>query len=278
MRPLGVVKLVPQVAKSAVNLVLSRRASGSGSAGAIPFTAPRVPFNGTISPDRIVSLVDVALDDIKAVKNAVGGTFNDAVIAICGGAFRHYLLQRDALPDTSLIAVIPVSVRDDDDVTAANRTSAMFTTLATDLADPLERLEAVRQANLVGKADHQAVGGELLFQAAELAPPNTTSLIARVYSAARLADVHPVVHNVVISNVAGPPIQIYLAGARLEGVFPLGPVLEGPGLNITIVSYKDRVGFGLIACRTQMPDVADLAAAVPVALTELLDAARATAG
>jgi hypothetical protein len=166
-------------------------------------------------------------------------------------------------------------VREDDDISAANRTSAMFTTLATDVEDPLQRLEVVRQANLVGKADHEAVGGELLFQAAELAPPNTTSLIARVYSATRLADVHPVVHNVVISNVAGPPIQIFLAGARVEGVYPLGPVLEGPGLNVTIVSYRDQVGFGLIACRERMPDVAALAAAVPVALAELLDAAGA---
>src|SRR4051794_35920993 len=97
MRPLGVAKLVPQVAKSAVNLVMSRRTSGGGS-GAIPFTAPRVAFNGTISPERIVSLVDVALDDIKAVKKAAGGTFNDAVIAICGGAFRRYLATRRALP------------------------------------------------------------------------------------------------------------------------------------------------------------------------------------
>jgi WS/DGAT/MGAT family acyltransferase len=278
-RPLGIAKLLPTVARSAVSLVRSRQEkAGEGQSGAVPFSAPRAPFNGRISPQRSVAFADVALTDIKAVKNAVGGTFNDAVIAICGGAFRHYLLERDALPDTSLIAVIPVSVRDDDDVTAANRTSAMFTTLATDLEDPLERLEVVRQANLVGKADHEAVGGDLLFQAAELAPPNTTSLIARIYSAARLADVHPVVHNVVISNVAGPPIQIYLAGGKLEGVFPLGPVLEGPGLNITIVSYKDRVGFGLIACRKQMPDVADLAAAVPVALAELLEAAHAAAG
>ena len=275
-RPLGMAKLVPTVARSAVSLVRSRQQkSGAGEAGAVPFAAPRAPFNGRISPDRAVAFADVALADIKAVKDAAGGTFNDAVIAICGGAFRSYLLDRDALPDSSLIAVSPISVRDADDISAANRTSAMFTTLATDVEDPLERLAVVRQANAVGKADHQAVGSNLLFQAAELAPPNTTALIARIYSAARLADVHPVVHNVVISNVAGPPIQIYLAGAKLRTVLPLGPVLEGPGLNITVVSYLDRVGFGLIACRERMPDVADLAKAVPPALEELLTAARA---
>jgi WS/DGAT/MGAT family acyltransferase len=275
MRPLGVVKLVPQVAKSAVNLVLSRRASGGGGSGTLPFTAPRVPFNGTISPDRIVSLVDVALDDIKAIKKAAGGTFNDAVIAICGGAFRRYLDARGELPDSSLIAVVPVSVRSDDDTQAANRTSAMFTSLGTDIDDPVKRLESVRSANDVGKADQKALGDELIVQAAELASPNVTSLIARLYSTARLADLHPVVHNVVISNVAGPPIQIYFAGAKVDRVFPLGPVLEGPGLNITVVSYRDRVGFGLIACKERMPDLADLAAQVAPAVDELLAATKA---
>jgi WS/DGAT/MGAT family acyltransferase len=277
MRPLGVAKLLPQVAKSAVNLVMSRRASGSGTSGALPFTAPRAPFNGTIGPDRVVSLVDVALEDIKAVKNAAGGTFNDAVIAICGGAFRHYLEARGELPDSSLIAVVPVSVRGEDDNQAANRTSAMFTSLGTDIDDPLERLESVRGANDIGKADQKALGDELIVQAAELASPNVTALIARLYSTARLADLHPLVHNVVISNVAGPPIQIYFAGAKVERIFPLGPVLEGPGLNITVVSYRDRVGFGLIACKERMPDLDDLAAQVAPALEELLEAARATA-
>ncbi|MDT7539626.1 MAG: diacylglycerol O-acyltransferase / wax synthase [Actinomycetota bacterium] len=271
MRPLGVAKLVPQVAKSAVNLVLSRRAKG-GTSGAIPFTAPRVPFNGTISPERIVSLVDVPLEDIKAVKNAAGGTFNDAVIAICGGAFRRYLEARGELPDSSLIAVVPVSVRSEDDSQAANRTSAMFTSLGTDIDDPVKRLEFVRTSNDVGKADQKALGDELIVQAAELASPNVTSLIARLYSTARLADLHPVVHNVVISNVAGPPIQIFFAGAKVERVFPLGPVLEGPGLNVTVVSYRDRVGFGLIACKERMPDLDDLAAQVAPALDELLAA------
>lgn len=274
-RPLGVAKLVPSVAKSAVNLVLARRSAPSGGgSGAIPFTAPRAPFNGRISPERVVALIDVPLEDVKAVKSAVGGTFNDAVIAICGGAFRHYLEARGELPDSSLIAVVPVSVRGDDDNQAANRTSAMFTSLGTDIADPLERLESVRVANDVGKADQKALGNELIGQAAQLASPNLTSLVARLYTSARLADLHPVVHNAVISNVAGPPIQIYFAGAKVERIFPLGPVLEGAGLNVTVVSYRDRVGFGLIACKQRMPDVADLAAAVPTALQELLAATK----
>jgi hypothetical protein len=153
----------------------------------------------------------------------------------------------------------------------------MFTSLGTDIADPVERYAAVRRANDVGKADHQAVGGDLLVQAAEIAPPNTVSLLARVYSTMRMANLHPVVHNVIISNIPGPPVQIYFGGAPIEGMYPLGPVLEGPALNVTVVSYRDRVGFGFIGCAHRIPDLADLAAAVPGALDELLRAAKASA-
>ncbi len=270
--PWQAVKIVPTVAAAVTKLVRVRTGEGAPSGGAIPFVAPRAPFNGRITPGRVVAFCDVPLADIKAVKAAVGGTFNDAVIALCGGAFRHYLLARDELPESSLIAVVPVSVRGADVTSGANQVSAMFTTLATDVADPRERLEVVRQANTAGKADHEAIGGSLVSQAAELAPPTVTSFVARAYSALRVADLHPVVHNVVISSVAGPPVQIYFAGAAIEGLFPLGPVLEGPGLNITVVSYRDRVGFGFIACSERMPDLADLAAAVPAALAELLAA------
>jgi diacylglycerol O-acyltransferase len=276
-RPLHTVRLLPSAVKAVAGLV-SHRAGGDASGGAVPLNAPRAPFNGAITPGRVVSLVDVPLDDVKAVKAAVGGTFNDAVIALCGGALRRYLAKRDELPDSSLIAVIPVSVRGGEDDTAANRVSAMFTSLGTDVADPLERLKVVRQANQVGKGDHAALGNELIMRVGELAPPNTTTAIARFYSALRLADLHPVVHNVVVSNVAGPPIQIYLAGAKVEGLYPLGPVLEGPGLNVTIVSYRDRVGFGLIECSDRLPDLADLAAEFPAALEETLAAIADRAG
>lgn len=274
-RPLAVVKLLPTAARSVSRLVSTRRQESSGGGGAVPFVAPRAPFNGRISPRRVVAFADIPVDDVKAVKSALGGTFNDVVIALCGGAFRSYLAARDELPSSSLIAVCPVSVRTDS--TAGNAVSAMFTTLATDQEDPLERYAAVRRANDVGKADHQAVGGDLLVQAAEIAPPNTISFLARMYSTMRMANLHPVVHNVIISNIPGPPIQIYFCGAPIEAMYPLGPVLEGPALNITVVSYRDRVGFGFIGCAHRIPDLPDLAAAVPGALDELLRAAKASA-
>ena len=274
LRPLKMARLVPTTVKAVAGIVGHRRSTADTSGGAIPLTAPRLHFNGSITAGRIVSYVDVSLADVKAIKSAAGGTFNDAITGICGTAFRRYLDKRGELPDSSLIAVIPVSTRGDDDE-GGNRVSAMFTTLATDEPDDVKRLELVRQANTVGKGDQAAMGNDLLQRVGEVAPPNTTAAVARFYSALRLADRGPVVHNVVISNVAGPPFAIHLAGAKVEGLYPLGPVLEGPGLNITVVSYVDRVGFGLIACSENMPDLADLAAEFPAAVAELLDAIAA---
>lgn len=274
--PLNLTRVVPSAVKAVSRLISHRAGEQDTSGGAVPFVAPRAPFNGRITANRVVAYADVALADVKRIKALAGGpTFNDVVVAVCGGALRRYLLGSGQLPDSSLIAVVPVSVRGTDD-TSANAVSAMFTTLATDTDDPRERLAAVRQANAVAKGTQAAVGDALLMQAAELAPPTVTTVLARAYSGLRLADLHPVVHNVVLSNVPGPPIPIYLDGATVVGLYPLGPVLEGPGLNITVVSYADRVDVGLIACKDRLPDLDRLAACIPAAVEELLEALAPT--
>ncbi|HUR13050.1 MAG TPA: wax ester/triacylglycerol synthase family O-acyltransferase [Mycobacteriales bacterium] len=269
--PVRLLKVVPTAVKAVSNVVTQQLGSADTEGGAMPLTAPRTPFNGRITPKRKVAYADVALADVKAIKNAVGGTVNDAVIAICGGALRTYLDKRGELPTSPLIASCPVSTRGDGD-SSGNSVSAMFTSLATDVADPLERLKAVRQANLVGKDTYKAMGEDLVAQMGQLLPPNITTGLARSYSALRLADFHPVVQNLVISNVPGPQFDIFFAGAKVCGLYPLGPVLEGAGLNVTLVSVGDRLDIGLIACAERMPDLDDLAADFPAAVTELLDA------
>jgi WS/DGAT/MGAT family acyltransferase len=273
-RPWHTARVGISAVKAVTGIVGRRVGDTDTSGGALPLTAPRAPFNGSITPGRAVAYVDLPLADVKAIKSAVGGTFNDAVTAITGGALRRYLLKHDALPESSLIAAVPVSIRGDDTDNAANRVSTMFTSLGTDVADPVERLKAVHQANRVAKGDQKAMGDDLVMRVGEVVPPNTTQALARLYSMLRFADVHPVVHNLVLSNVAGPPIQIYMAGAKVEGIYPLGPVMEGPGLNITVVSYRDRVGIGIIACSERIPDVDDLAAEFPATLEEMLLAVR----
>jgi WS/DGAT/MGAT family acyltransferase len=269
--PVKLIQVVPTAVKAVANVVTQQLGSTDTSGGALPLTAPRTPFNGRITPRRKVAYADVSMADIKAIKNAVGGTVNDAVIAVCGGALRAYLDKRGELPSSSLIASCPVSTRADGD-SSGNAVSAMFTSLGTDIADPLERLKAVRQANVVGKSTHKAMGEGLVSQVGDLLPANITTGLARSYGALRLADFHPVVHNLVISNVPGPQFDIWFAGARVAGLYPLGPVMEGAGLNITLVSVGDRLDIGLISCAERMPDLDDLAADFAPAVQELLDA------
>ena len=269
--PVKALQIVPTAVRAVANVVSHQLGSADTAGGAMPLTAPRTPFNGRISPQRKVAYADISLADVKTIKNAVGGTVNDAIIAICGGALRSYLEKRGELPESSLIASCPVSVRGDDD-TSGNAVSAMFTSLATDVADPLERLKAVRQANLVGKSTHKAMGESLVAEVGDLLPANLTTGLARAYSALRLADFHPVVQNLVISNVPGPPFDMYFSGLRVCGMYPLGPVLEGAGLNVTLVSLGDQIHIGLISCAERMPDLDDFAAEFAPAVQELLDA------
>jgi diacylglycerol O-acyltransferase / wax synthase len=197
------------------------------------------------------------------------------VIAVASGAIRKYLAARDELPDRSLIAAIPVSVHDrTEDKEGTTKVSFMFSSLASDIDDPAERLRVIAETNEGAKKDHDMVGASFLQDWAEHAAPNTFSLAARMYSSMRLSERHPVVHNLIISNVPGPPIPLYFNGAKLVGLYPLGPIMDGAGLNLTVLSNMDSVGFGFISCRELVPDVWDLAEAVPDALAELVAAAN----
>jgi WS/DGAT/MGAT family acyltransferase len=257
-----------------VGKLANRRGRGAPGMPA-PFRAPRTSFNATVTAHRIVAYTDVRLDDIKAIKNAFGVKVNDVVMAVCSGALRTYLSDRDELPDRSLIAAIPVSVHDrSEGVEGTTKVSIMFSSLASDVDDPAERLRYIAEVNEGAKEDHELVGASMLQDWAEHAAPNTFSLAARMYSSLRLANRHPVVHNLVISNVPGPPIPLYFNGARLKVLHPLGPIMDGAGLNVTVLSNMDSIGFGLIACKELMPELWDLADAIPGAVEELLQAAK----
>lgn len=277
-RPLNVFKLVPQTARSVLNVV-QRRRGGSGGGMATPFTAPRTNFNNSITPHRRVAFATTSLDEVKEIKRAFGTTVNDVVLAICSAALRRYLSGRGELPERSLIATCPVSVRSEDEAetVGSNKVSALFTKLYTEIEDPVERLMAINAINKGAKEEHNAIGADTLQNWAEFAAPTTFSLAARVYSNLRLAQRHPVIHNLVISNVPGPPFPLYFAGAKLVGLNPLGPIMDGAGLNVTVLSYVDNINWGFIACRELMPDLWDLAEAIPDAQSELLKAAQSVA-
>ena len=256
-----------------VGTLVSRRRDPEATVGAVPLTAPPTPWNRSITPHRRMSFTRVSLDDVKRIKNEVGCTVNDVILGLMGGALRRYLQAHDALPEAPLVAVCPVSVRSDTEVGEMNnKVSAMFTSLATDVDDPIERLRRIHEVTKGAKEDHNVLGANLLQDWAEHAAPTTFALAARLYSSMNLSDRHRPIHNVVISNVPGPPFPLYYAGAQLQYTLPMGPVMEGAGLNITVLSYMDNVDIGFMACRELVPDVWSLVDHVGAAMDELLAA------
>ena len=274
LQPLRLARTLPATVRSVIDVARRRRSGPSGMPA--PFSAPRTSFNAAITPHRRVAVANLSLEDVKSVKRAFGTTVNDVVLALCSSALRRYLDRHGELPENPLVAVVPISVRTVDGKSeGANHVSAMFVSLASDVVDPVERLKAIAGGTKGAKEDHNAIGATMLQDWAEFAAPALFARASRLYSSMKLADRHRPIHNVIISNVPGPPFPLYLAGARLVMMCPLGPVMEGAGLNVTVLSYMDSIDVGLIACRELMPDLWNLADAFGEAMDELKEAAKA---
>lgn len=271
-RALSLPRLIGDTVGS-VNRVVQGRRDPNIAVGAAPLTAPRTSWTGPLSTGRTVGFARVPLSDVKAIKTAFGCTVNDVVLALCTGTLRHYMQSHDELPDVPLVATCPVSVRPDGETTIGNKVSAMFTSLPTQLDDAAERVRVIQECTKGAKAEHKAVGADMLQNWAEYAAPNTFNLASRLYSSLGLAANHRPVHNVIISNVPGPPFALYYAGAKMVAAYPMGPAMEGVGLNVTVFSYMDSVDFGFMADRELVKDVWEMADFVKPALAELKAAA-----
>ena len=218
--------------------------------------APRTPFNGVITPHRRFAFGSLPVSSVKNVKNAMGATVNDVVMAMCAGALRRWLIEHDALPDGPLLAMVPVSVRDDSERgDGGNKISAMVAVLPTDEADPRRRLEAMQGEMSVAKSEHGALPASLLQDFAQFTPPSVLGTASRVAARARLMDRVNLPFNVVISNVPGPQFPLYTSGARMEGIYPISAIVDGVGLNMTMMSYNGNLDFGLVADRDMVPDI-----------------------
>ncbi|MCW2793030.1 MAG: Diacylglycerol O-acyltransferase, partial [Nocardioides sp.] len=188
-RPLTAFRLLAPSAELVTKTVGRAR---KGTAMAAPFSAPRTSFNGTITSHRAIAFADMSLDDIRDIKTATGTTVNDVVLAVSGGALRAYLEERGELPETSLLASVPVSVREQSRRAAgANKVSSLFARLGTDIEDPLERLRSLAVTNKQAKDHHQAISADSLQDWAEFAAPRTFGLAVRAYAGLRLAEKHP---------------------------------------------------------------------------------------
>jgi WS/DGAT/MGAT family acyltransferase len=265
---------LPQVGR-AVRGIRSRR-SETESAGGTPLNCPTTPFNGAITPKRAVSFGRLSLADVKAVGSAGGATVNDVLLATCAEAFRSYLLLIDALPDRPLVVAVPVGVRREEDKgETGNKVSMMFVKLHTEMDDPAECLAATVRDSAAAKEEHAIVGGETIMRVLELADPLVLPFGSHVYSRAGLADRHRPAINATVSNVVGPPFPIYLGGARAERLYPMGPVIEGAGVNLTVMSYDGHVDIGLLAAAVLVPDPWIVTSRLPEALRMLADSVGA---
>ena len=260
-----------------VSRVIQGRRGPDKLFGAAPLTAPRASWNGRLGTQRSVGFARVPLADVKELKQAFDCTVNDIVLSLCAGTLRAYMLDHGDLPNAPLIATCPVSVHPTGDTTIGNKVSAMFTRLDTHVDDPVERVRGIQAGTAGAKEEHRAVGADMLQNWAEYAAPNTFNMAVRLYSSWGLADSRPI-HNVIISNVPGPPFPLYYAGAEMVAAYPMGPTMEGVGLNITVFSYRDSIDFGFMVDRDRVPDVWNMADRVKDALVELQEAAAGLEG
>ena len=230
--------------------------------------APSTPFNGRIGPHRRFAFGQVSLDRVKAIKSELGITVNDVVVALSTSTVRDWLIERDALPEEPLVAMVPVSVRSEEDRGEyGNRISVMVVPIPTDEPDPKRRLLRCHELLESAKGRHGAVPASLLTDATAFIPPAVSALAARTMIDI-LGRTRPPI-NLVISNVPGPRDPLYCAGAQLQANYPVSAVLDGVGLNITVLSYRDHVDFGVVADRDQVDDAWPFVEGAQRALAEL---------
>jgi WS/DGAT/MGAT family acyltransferase len=272
-QPLAAAKAARRTLEAGLNLRRRNRAPGTTPPPA-PFSAPNTSLNTAITPHRKFAFTQLALDDVKRVKNVLGGTVNDIVLAVCAGALRSYLDAKGEHPDAPLVAMVPISVRTEDETGAmGNRVSSMLVSLETTIDDPVDRLHAITAATRNAKEQDKAIGADTLTNWTEFAAPALAARAARLYSSMKLADRHRPIFNVSVSNVPGPDFPLYSAGAKMTAMYPMAPIADGMALNITVMSYMGTMYFGLNACRETLPGVWDIAHALEASLNELLKAA-----
>ncbi|HJP65705.1 MAG TPA: wax ester/triacylglycerol synthase family O-acyltransferase, partial [Actinomycetota bacterium] len=232
-------------------------------------------FNGALTPHRVFATASLPLEDFKRAKSAFGVTLNDVVLAVVAGSMRRYLDDRGERLPKPLVAGIPVSTDQADAVKrlGGNKVSNLFTSLCTDIDDPVERLRAIHRVTRAGKDVYNLLGADMMADWVELTPPGPFAWAMRQYSKRGLAAKHRPPINLVVSNVPGPAAPLYVAGARLVALYSVGPVLDSIGLNVTVWSYIDQMNFAALACRERLPEIYRVVDGFADSLGELLKAA-----
>ncbi|MEA2455055.1 MAG: diacylglycerol O-acyltransferase / wax synthase [Thermoleophilaceae bacterium] len=258
----------PGVARLSHGLSRLRARDDEGILEVATARAPRTCFNGPISPRRRFAFGSISLERVKAIKNATGTTVNDVLVALCARSLRGWLAEHCELPEDPLVAMIPVSIRPPgEERSFGNRISFMVVPIPTTERDPLRALQRAHEPLRSAKERHRALPAEYLTDASSLIPPAMLALAART-TVDVLSRTRPPV-NLVISNIPGPREALYCAGARLEAAYPVSVIVDGVGLNITVLSYQDHIDIGIVADREQVDDTWSMIDGIQAALDEL---------
>ena len=274
-------KTLPAVAGAAKSVLLPAKDENGQRHWNLPknldFLAPRTSLNVAITNQRRFAARTVPLAEVKLIAKLAGVSLNDVVLGTVAGALRDYYLGHRELPAKSLKAAVPVSLRAAGDESANNQVSMVLMTLATDVADPLQRLKKIAEASTNTKAMMGQMKAAIPTDFPMLAAPWLMSGLASLYGRSRLANVLPPLANVAISNVPGIQMQLYFAGAKIISYYPVSIPAHGMALNVTVQSYNGRLDYGLTACRRALPDIMELADALLAEHRKLMQAVQPAA-
>ncbi len=263
--PYNLTRYAGQALRRGVTLLRYLREEGAMPMGA---DIPRLSFNDSIGPMRAFACSTVPLSDVKALKQSFGVKVNDVILELCGAAILRYLEAQGERPTQSLVVTCPISTRDADEKEFGNRVAQMTVSCATDIADPGERLLEIYKNTQKSKEMTQAIRAKQIQAMGETAPP---AIINLAFRALTLAPPYGM-PNATISNVPGPPMPLYMGGAKIETMYPMSVLVTGQGLNITVVSYMNRVEFGFTVDPDLIPDPWYIADGIPIALEQLKQA------
>jgi len=269
---------LPDVVRTLGGMFGGAARGASGQLGQNFTFGPKTPLNVPITGERGFAAVSIPLDMLKQLAGAHAAKLNDVVLALCSGALRGYLARHGGVPRKPLIATMPISLREAGNAEYTTQAMLSLVNLQTQIADPLKRLHAIRDAAGAMKALAQRARGVIPTDFPSIGAPWMLHSLAKLYGRSGIVRALPPLANVVISNVPGPQEPLYAVGARMATYWPLSITEHGVGLNITVMSYAGAMGFGFTTARSAVPDACALSTALEAALRELVAVTRKRGG
>ena len=261
---------LPEVVRTLGGLFGAPASAGAGRLRQNFVFGPRTPLNVPITAERGFAGLSLPLEALQSIAAAHDAKLNDIVLALCSGALRRYLVQHGGIPPRPLTAAMPISLRETGDTEYTTQATMPLVNLQTHIADPLRRLRAIRDAAGAVKSMVQQARGIVPMDFPSIGVPWVLHGLAELYGRSQVTSVMPPLANVVVSNIPGPRVPLYAAGARMQCYWPMSIVEHGLGLNITVMSYAGSMGFGFTTARAAVPDAEALTRALAAAFDELV--------